>query len=417
MLEQCPEGGARLDGAASRDAAGDSVAAPALPAKRSARRLRDIARCAIPDRRSAQRASRRRVGAPASARRTRERLLWVAALVVAVAAVAAGTALGTPPARGSPDEVRLELNDATDDGSGLVGGFAGREDSWCSWPRPRDNRALAAAPGRRSARPLAGTENARLPFWSPDSRSVGFSADGQLKRVDIDSGSVRHWLRRSKRRRLESGRHDPLRSRYRVIAVPSLRRRRRADRSTCRPPSQLIPSSPQFLPDGRHFLFLRERHRAPGVYIGQLGATGHPRRILEAQAATYARPGISCSFVRARCSRRHLIRRGWSSPATQSRHGTDVGHRRGRRRCRRPRLAPSCIGRESTRSPNSSGSTDPARRFETVRVPNRQVIQFLAVTRRPPPGDFTGSVAAADIWLLDLNRACPADSRSTRRST
>ena len=28
------------------------------------------------------------------------------------------------------------------------------------------------------------------PFWSPDSRSVGFFADGKLKRIDIDGGSV-----------------------------------------------------------------------------------------------------------------------------------------------------------------------------------------------------------------------------------
>jgi len=38
---------------------------------------------------------------------------------------------------------------------------------------------------------LAGTENAKLPFWLPDSRSVGFAADAQLKRVDIESGVVR----------------------------------------------------------------------------------------------------------------------------------------------------------------------------------------------------------------------------------
>jgi Tol biopolymer transport system component len=36
------------------------------------------------------------------------------------------------------------------------------------------------------AQPLAGTEGATLPFWSPDSVSVGFFADGQLKRLDLD---------------------------------------------------------------------------------------------------------------------------------------------------------------------------------------------------------------------------------------
>ena len=39
------------------------------------------------------------------------------------------------------------------------------------WVRPLD--ALAA-------QPLAGTDDARYPFWSPDSRFIGFFAGGQL---------------------------------------------------------------------------------------------------------------------------------------------------------------------------------------------------------------------------------------------
>ncbi len=38
-------------------------------------------------------------------------------------------------------------------------------------------------------RPLAGTEGAFFPFWSPDSRSVGFFADGKLKTIDLSGGS------------------------------------------------------------------------------------------------------------------------------------------------------------------------------------------------------------------------------------
>jgi serine/threonine protein kinase/Tol biopolymer transport system component len=44
--------------------------------------------------------------------------------------------------------------------------------------------------GSNLARPLIGTEGAALgtPFWSPDSRSVGFFQDGKLKRIDIAGG-------------------------------------------------------------------------------------------------------------------------------------------------------------------------------------------------------------------------------------
>jgi Tol biopolymer transport system component/predicted Ser/Thr protein kinase len=47
------------------------------------------------------------------------------------------------------------------------------------WTRPLD--AL-------SAQPLAGTYGASSPFWSPDSRFLGFFADGQLKKIDVGGG-------------------------------------------------------------------------------------------------------------------------------------------------------------------------------------------------------------------------------------
>ena len=36
--------------------------------------------------------------------------------------------------------------------------------------------------------PLAGTEGAGLPFWSPDGRSIGFGAGGKLKKIDLSGG-------------------------------------------------------------------------------------------------------------------------------------------------------------------------------------------------------------------------------------
>ncbi len=39
------------------------------------------------------------------------------------------------------------------------------------------------------ARALAGTDDAIFPFWSPDSRSLGFFVDGKLKTIDVNGGS------------------------------------------------------------------------------------------------------------------------------------------------------------------------------------------------------------------------------------
>jgi hypothetical protein len=41
-----------------------------------------------------------------------------------------------------------------------------------------------------TSRELPGTENGNGSFWSPDSKSIGFEADGTLKRIDVAGGSV-----------------------------------------------------------------------------------------------------------------------------------------------------------------------------------------------------------------------------------
>ncbi len=40
------------------------------------------------------------------------------------------------------------------------------------------------------AQPLAGTDNATFPFWSPDGKSLGFFSDSKLNRMDLTSGLI-----------------------------------------------------------------------------------------------------------------------------------------------------------------------------------------------------------------------------------
>ena len=42
--------------------------------------------------------------------------------------------------------------------------------------------------GQEQARPLAGTEDAYQPFWSPDSQSIGYFGKRKLRRISIDGG-------------------------------------------------------------------------------------------------------------------------------------------------------------------------------------------------------------------------------------
>jgi hypothetical protein len=109
--------------------------------------------------------------------------------------------------------------------------------------------------------PLAGTENAMFAFWSPDSRSVGFFADGKLKRIDLaggapftlcdipDVGRGGSWNREGIII-FSGGRDGPL---FRIpaaggVAEPLTRLDPRRGDTTHR--------WPQFLPDGRHFLYM-----------------------------------------------------------------------------------------------------------------------------------------------------------------
>ena len=66
------------------------------------------------------------------------------------------------------------------DGRHLVFLAAGADGVARLWLRPLD---------AAEARPLAGTEDATDPFWSPDSRNVAFFARGALQRVDLNGGA------------------------------------------------------------------------------------------------------------------------------------------------------------------------------------------------------------------------------------
>ena len=114
-----------------------------------------------------------------------ERAMWAAAVATLLVASFAIVALNRP--LGEPER-RLELNLPPRTSAfalspdGLTVTFvAPSEGQSRLWVRPLDTLTANA---------LAGTEGARLPFWSPDGRSIGFATETQLKRVSLDDGSV-----------------------------------------------------------------------------------------------------------------------------------------------------------------------------------------------------------------------------------
>ena len=133
------------------------------------------------------------------------------------------------------------------------------------WLRPLDGV---------TAQPLAGTEDATLPFWSPDSRSVGYFAGGAvLRRVDIGGGPPQTLAVAAPFGGTWSSDGTILFSRG-----PSLFRIAASGGEAVPVTIQDVPRPnlyfhPQFLPGGRQFLFYSTDQTAgAGIYLGSLDA-------------------------------------------------------------------------------------------------------------------------------------------------
>jgi len=220
------------------------------------------------------------VPAPVVARRRMsQRVAWIAAgLGVAAAIVfATGFVLRAPvpehPLRVSilpPDQHVFDpLSVAlSPDGTKLafaataVGGLAQL------WVRPLDST---------SAQPLAGTDDAAFPFWSPDSRSLGFFADGKLKIIDASGGAVQTLAGALLPRGGSWSSNgtilytpDATSAMYRIPAAGGTPVRAVGEEKAS---SVGSPRWPAFLPDGKHFLFFQygaEAQSGGDVYLGTL---------------------------------------------------------------------------------------------------------------------------------------------------
>jgi serine/threonine protein kinase/Tol biopolymer transport system component len=145
-----------------------------------------------------------------------------------------------------------------------------------------------------TARPLPGTEHAQLPFWSPDSRWLGFFAEGKLKKISVAGGPVQlladvadafggSWGAAGSIvfAKLSSAIYRVSSGGGIVTAVTKVDKIMKAHRW------------PQFLPDGRHFLFHVQggdpEHR--GIYVGSLDGGTQKFLIRTESSAIYAGPG------------------------------------------------------------------------------------------------------------------------------
>jgi Tol biopolymer transport system component len=234
-------------------------------------------------------------------RKRRERLSWLVATTVSAAALALGVVrLRETPAAVFP--VRFEqpipINNML---------------TWFDVPAVSpDGRSFAYTGVSAGAKPmlwlrhldalqpttLPGTENARLPFWSPNGRFIGYFAEGKLTKVDANGGSPQvlcdipnagggSWSRDGL---ILIGETDgPI---HEVLAAgggpKALLKLDSARKETGQ-------AWPHFLPDGRHFLYTSLNTLDPGkggIYLASTDSRKSSLLLPGQSNANFVLPGL-----------------------------------------------------------------------------------------------------------------------------
>jgi len=142
--------------------------------------------------------------------------------------------------------------------------------------------------------PLAGTEDAMYPFWSPDSREIGFFVPGKLKRIGADGGPPQNVCDAINGRGGAWGQNV-------IVFTPSVSQplfRVAVAGGTPEPASKFDLSRadnshrwPSFLPDGKHFLFWARSSRGSQenqLLVGELGSLQAKALAKSESTAVYA---------------------------------------------------------------------------------------------------------------------------------
>ncbi len=153
-----------------------------------------------------------------------------------------------------------------------------------------------------SAQPLAGTENAAFPFWSPDSRFLGFFSGGKLRKIDANGGPPQvlcpaasgrggAWTRDGTILFTPTA-TDP------IFRVPAAGGTAVAVTTLDAKSGETSHRFPEILPDGSHFLFLIEAVEKPddpgsgfALWIGSLASKERTRLLTTSSSARYSKSG------------------------------------------------------------------------------------------------------------------------------
>ena len=227
-------------------------------------------------------------------------LMWGAmgALAMALAALAILHFREAPPERqvlqyslSGPDKARtIQQFAVSPDGHYVVMRASGDAGSQL-WVRSMDSL---------QAQPLMGTENAQYPFWSPDSRYIGFFSDNKLRKVAVNGGPAQPLCDAGSAPRGGAWSSEGVILFGNGFAGTGIKQV---------PEAGGVPSpatktgaganrNPVFLPDGRHFLYASTGITSQnGIFLASLDSQETRRLLPDESAPQYFNGHIL--FVRA----------------------------------------------------------------------------------------------------------------------
>ncbi len=233
------------------------------------------------------------------------RILVVGLAILAVAATAVATILylhkQTAPvlrfAVAAPEHTSYPGTPAVSpDGSSLAFSAVGPEGHRMIWLRSFDEM---------HARMIPGTEDGFAPFWSPDSRYIGFFARGFLMKIRAAANSTDSSPQMVASTEAHPGGGTWNQDGVIVYSPGMFGGLFKVSANGGKPVELLKPDPekmehaylwPQFLPDGRHFIYFcdtSKRESATGIYDASLDPGEKPHLLLTSQTSAVYSPGAA----------------------------------------------------------------------------------------------------------------------------
>ena len=228
------------------------------------------------------------------------RIAWIVAGVLATALVAQSIAYFNRSSK-EPSAARLAF--APPEGLTFENGVYdfvivspdGQKLAFSAWSADGKKQIWLRPLNSSEAQPLPGTDDPQYPFWSPDSRSIGFGSRGKLKRIDLDSGRPQILADAPDLRGGTWSRSDVILFQPRpdvgFYQIPAT-----GGEAQAVTPTPTIDQrgfrNPRFLPDGRHFLYsIGLGDSSKGVFVDSLDSKDVKRLLADGTYAEYAPPG------------------------------------------------------------------------------------------------------------------------------